>query len=90
MRHHEDNVYKDHAYRERVGVSPRNLMESDLPFVHVEQPEVATKPPKFTNIVTAMSYTPLPADYGQQVKAICERQAALSGYRLATLLKDLM
>jgi hypothetical protein len=33
---------------------------------------------------------PLPAEYGQQVKAVCERRAALAGYRLAALLKDLM
>jgi hypothetical protein len=34
--------------------------------------------------------SPLPAEYGQQVKAVCERRAALAGYRLATLLQDLM
>jgi hypothetical protein len=33
---------------------------------------------------------PLPAEYGQQVKAVCERRAALAGYRLAALLQDLM
>ena len=34
--------------------------------------------------------SPLPAAYGQQIKAVCERRAALAGYRLAALLKDLM